>query len=382
MGQIYEIRYSGPATKPGLPRTIREIELGGEFPAKIWNCREEVEANDILIFEADSTTTWPFRRASNNSYSLPASADDMEWKTVCASTLSAMRFPTAVKAIYRLPHLHRTQSLQAAFMNSQAKYLPTLNCSNLCTDIGAMCCNAKNLVEADLSLMDTSNVTAMYQVFNGCTSLERVNLDGLDTSKVKSLGLFFADSAIRDVNLDGFDTRNCESLSSFFADCPNIQFVIIRGELFDTGKVKIFDGFACRCSSLRAVDLRTFRTSPEGGVSCYGMFSNSPNLQDIMFEDFDMSNVSNVDSMFANCTALRNLRGLTNFVKSIDFGYCPNLSRDSVGLIFDELSYVDEPQTLTLNGGVKDKVSDEQLATATAKGWTVIFVGSASDEPL
>ena len=61
----------------------------------------------------------------------------------------------------------------------------------------------------------------------------------------------------------------------------------------------------------------------------------------------------------------------TNISQNIDFRYEAKLSIDSIVRIFNNLITTTETKTITLNSGVLNKLTEDQIAIATNKGWTV-----------
>ena len=371
MGQIYEIRLANGTTRPGLPKTLRNISIGDR---QMWNCREELESNDILLFESEEATVkWPYL---TNIPGVPTTQDfgPMDGETpikVVPMIMPGQPFPKNVKAIYRLPKLERLTTMSSLFRESEVEYLPTLYCSDQMTNMAYMFYRAENLKEADLSLMDTRNVVTMQWLFRECKSLRRVNLDGVDTSKVTDMSCMFNQTDIEEVDLSGFMTCSVMTMASMFYGCKNLKRIDMTSDLIDTQNVTDFSGMFNQCSALERADLKSLKSCT--GTSTYAMFNACSALRFALFNDFDMSNVANCDLMFTYCESLEIIQGLTNIDKPLDLGYCVKLTTSSIARIIEALVPVDTPTTLKLSGRVREKVDDEQIAEATSKGWTIAF---------
>ena len=60
--------------------------------------------------------------------------------------------------------------------------------------------------------INTTNVYNMEELFNGCTSLQSVNLSGINTSNVTMMGgLFYNCKSLKSVDVSGFDTSSLTS---------------------------------------------------------------------------------------------------------------------------------------------------------------------------
>ena len=87
--------------------------------------------------------------------------------------------------------------------------------------------------------------------------------------------------------------------------------------------------------------------------------------------EMDVSNVTEMDYMFRSCSSLTDLGGFIGLKCSLDLHYSP-LTHDSLMNIINKAADVTtSPATLTLGSTNLAKLSDEEKAIATAKGWTL-----------
>lgn len=113
-------------------------------------------------------------------------------------------------------------------------------------------------------------------------------------------------------------------------------------------------------------------------VNAMGMFFSCSRLETIQ-EPFDFSKVTNTNNTFSNCTALKDIKFVSETIKvSINFSYCKMLTLESVQSIFDGLATVTTAQTLTLNANTK--ILQSQVDVANAKGWTIAGGTIVSEE--
>lgn len=109
------------------------------------------------------------------------------------------------------------------------------------TSMQAMFANNKDLVI--MPLVDTSNVTTMYNTFNSCTELTTLPL--LNTSNVDSMrGTFSGCSKLKTIPL--FDTSNVTTMRGMFSSCNNLQNV----PKLNTSKVTNFQVMFSGCNVL------------------------------------------------------------------------------------------------------------------------------------
>ena len=204
------------------------------------------------------------------------------------------------------------------------KTIPQLDTSNV-TNMNSMFYNCENLIS--IPLLDTSSVTDMRIMFLGCTSL--ITIPQLDTSSVTDMNQMF---------------WNCTSLTTI----PQL----------DTSKV----------------------------IYMYNMFNGCKSLTTI--PQLDTSNVIGVDSMLSRCTSLTTLGGFQNLGMAydttasanysnyrLDLSTSSKLTHDSLMNVINNLYDIKtkgcNPQSLVLGSTNLSKLSSEQIAIATERGWSV-----------
>ncbi|MGN0798329.1 MAG: BspA family leucine-rich repeat surface protein [Christensenellales bacterium] len=82
-----------------------------------------------------------------------------------------------------------------------------------------------NLTNLDLSNFDTSKVTDMSGMFNGCSSLTSLDVSNFDTSKVTTMArMFYGCSSLTSLNLGNFNLASCTNFGGMFFDIPSSKF--------------------------------------------------------------------------------------------------------------------------------------------------------------
>jgi len=194
-----------------------------------------------------------------------------------------------------------------------------------------------NLVEVDLSNLDTSNVTKMGAVFQNCMNLQRVNLSNLDIS-------------------------NVTSMSSMFYNCYELIELNLEG--IDTSKVEFFGTFLYNCYKLTSLIM------------------------------LDCSSATNVNNILKYCGGLINFGGLIKLGKAytkkyngdssykLDLSSCSKLTHESLMNVINNLYDLNltydvanggtlYTQQLVLGSTNMAKLTPEEIAIATNKGWSV-----------
>ena len=76
--------------------------------------------------------------------------------------------------------------------------------------------------------------------------------------------------------------------------------------------------------------------------------------------------------MFRNCFNLIDLVGFTGLKTNLDLYSCSQLTHDSLMNVINEAADVTaSPKTLTLGATNLNKLTDDEKAIATNKGWTL-----------
>ena len=154
-----------------------------------------------------------------------------------------------------------------------------------------------------LENLNTSNVTDMSFMFNGCKSLTSLDLSSFNTAKVTDMSGMFADcSSLTSLDLNPLNTSNVTDMSFMFNDCSALTSLDLSP--LNTSNVTDMRGMFIFCDDLPSLDLSSFNTDKV--TSMRNMFSGCENLKTIICDD-DWSTSSvleDSEDMFDGCTAL------------------------------------------------------------------------------
>lgn len=238
-------------------------------------------------------------------------------------------------------------------------------------------------------------LTNAKALFKGRSYLETLDLNSLDTSQVTDMADMFSQSNyLKDIKLSSFDTSIVTNMSGMFYSCYQLETLDLSN--FDTSNVMTMDGMFNGCYSLKTLDLSNFNTI--NVKSARQMISFCYKLKTVDASNFDTKNLSDFNMMFSNCDELTTLYANIDFSKAYDdlnlfysddhltnivgrfsnikqsffIDSSPNLTVDSLMVIINGLATVTETRRLTLSRTSYDSLTNEQIAIATSKGWTVI----------
>ena len=155
----------------------------------------------------------------------------------------------------------------------------------------------------DLSTFDTTNVSAMDEMFRGAETLE-------------------------ELDLSGFDTRNLETVDRMFSGCLKLRHADLSG--FDTSKLTSFFRVFERCVSLVTIDLSSL-SLPEG-ANAFAAFSGCESLETIFCRDSSTDYVlEETDTTYAYCESLSGKYGERTVPYRFEAGLCDYMKAASLG---------------------------------------------------
>ena len=211
-------------------------------------------------------------------------------------------------------------------------------------------------------------VTRMNNFTSACKDeLKTLDLSNLDTSQVRSMiEAFYQCSNLTSIDLTNVNTSNITDMRAMFEDCNNLTSLDVSN--FDTSKVTNMYRMFYYCHSLTSLDVSNFDTS--NVTNMYRMFYYDNNLVDL-YINFDVSSVQDFDYIFSFDNKLTNVVGKFEGAKlDLILSDCP-LTAASAMVFINGLATVTTKRTLSLSATTYDSLTPEQIAIATAKGWTV-----------
>ena len=261
------------------------------------------------------------------------------------------------------------------FQCEKLSSVPALDTSNV-INMNQMFNNCRSL--SSVPTLDTSNVTEMTGMFSECKKLS--SMPALNTSNVTNMGLMFAGcESLTTVPL--LNTSNVTEMGGMFSGCHSL----VEIPALDTSKGKFLSAMFAGCSSLKQIPLLNTKSC----TNINGMFEGCTSLETVPI--LDASNVGDISKIFKDCPSLVMLGGLKNLGMdyssayyihankseyTLDLSYSPLLTHDSlmniINNLYDIKSKGVKPQTLQLGDTNKAKLTAEEIAIATNKGWNVI----------
>lgn len=205
----------------------------------------------------------------------------------------------------------------------------------------------------DPSLYDVSNVTDMSFMFYNCSGLTgELDLSTWNTSQVTTMFYMF---------------QNCSKLTSL--DVSN----------WDTSKLTNINNMFNYCSKLRSLDVSNWDTSNISDM--FSLFNGCSGLTSLDLSTWNISNLLITSQMFYDCRSLTNLQlpdlGHYRDCTFLDLSSCSALTKDSILYLFNNAfdrtaAGYTKAFTIKLNATTKALLTEDEIAIATNKGFTVV----------
>ena len=230
-----------------------------------------------------------------------------------------------------------------------------------------------NLTHINASNWDTSNITSLVFTFGGMDNLKSVDFADWDVSNVTTFfGMFDASAKIENIDVSKWDTSSAKNMAWMF-NRNNLKHLDVSN--FNTSKVTNMFAMFSGSNSLTQLDISNFDTS---NVLDFGRtFSYWSGVnKELNISGLDLSKCSSMDGTFLRsefkvilCDGLR----LPNIdMSNIGLDYSTELTVDSIVGLLNALPQSDKGYSFQIGSVNITKLSDEQKAIATNKGWTLI----------
>jgi surface protein len=264
--------------------------------------------------------------------------------------------PTSITYLFsgceKLPEIQGLNTLDISEVTDMSTLFT--NCKNLTSDVLACIANWRKLP------------SKLNSLFMGCESLTSVNfISNWDVSDVVYMNqVFYHCKKLTQIDLSNWNVSKVLELKNMFDGCSNLTELKINFTVNNTNLM----GFINGCSSL--TDLSNMVLS--GTTSNINHFAYGVPATTLDLSGLDMSEATNAIDIYTFVNSkIVEFYPPTNINVNIDIRYAITLSVDSVVRIFNNLMTTTETKTITLHNGMLNSLTEDQIAIATNKGWTV-----------
>ena len=179
--------------------------------------------------------------------------------------------------------------------------------------------------------------------------------------KVGESGLKFSNSTFTEVP-DIFDFSDVTNMVYMFNYCFNLTTV----SEMDTSKVTTMESMFRNCSSLTNIP----EMDTSNVTSMKYMFNSCSSLTSV--PEMNTSNVTDMLYMFGRCKKITDLGGFVGLKCELDLSESSHITHESLLNVINKAADVTaSPAILVLGSTNLAKLSDEEKAIATNKGWNL-----------
>jgi len=241
--------------------------------------------------------------------------------------------------------------------------------TNITNISGAFSC-LKQITTIDFSSGQGTfdKLTNMGSAFDSCRNLQHIyGMEKFNNAKITAAGLlFYYCVQLKSVDLSYLDLSDCTNFQSICGECTALQSVTFNKNIIIGSNAMRVSGMFRNCSNLVSVDLSMFNFSKVPGNSYENnfsdIFSGCSKIQNVVWPSGMGDGYSTSLSQY-------------NSTSSINISACPNITRDSLLDLFNKLSDLvsagKKRQRIYLHSSAKSRLSSEDIAIATVKGWDV-----------
>ena len=205
---------------------------------------------------------------------------------------------------------------------------------------------------------DSKNVTDMSSMFYKCSKL--TTIPQLDTSKITDMNHMF-NYCSKLTTIPKLDTSNVTDMTYMFSDCRSLTTI----PQLDTSKVTKMGYTFYYCSKLTTIP--KFDTSNVTDMEY--MFTSCSSLT--VIPQFDASKVTSMSSMLYYCSSLTAIH-MININVNLSISSSTKFTREALVEIIGNLkAQTGGSKKLTMGSENLAKLTDEDKAVATGKGWTL-----------
>ena len=209
---------------------------------------------------------------------------------------------------------------------------------------------------------DTENVTDFSYFFYETHNL--TDYPNVDFSKATTTNSMFSDSGI--VHAGPINTSsNLTYPAAMFYGCSNLKDV----QILDMSSVTNTSSMFRNCYALETVEITNIESASNIIFADY-MFSECRNISEIPAFDFANLNPNSASGIFSGCRSLKFIHckniGFNLYIKSSTL-----FTREALLEIINNLQTVTSTKKFTMGETNLAKLTDEDKAIATNKGWTL-----------
>ena len=187
--------------------------------------------------------------------------------------------------------------------------LTNFNTANV-TNIECMFHECKKLKKIKgISKFNTNKVISMERMFDYCLELEYLDLTNWNTMNVIDMkGMFNYCQKLKEIKgINNFNIKKVELMNGMFQSCEQLEYLDLSK--WDTSNATNMNYLFNQCYKLKTIK-GINRLIKNKSKTIIGIFQYCKNLEYLDISEWDISNISNMDFIFAACSKLKEIKGL------------------------------------------------------------------------
>ena len=261
--------------------------------------------NNTISWE---TLTW---NKSNNSYTYNSKGPiRMEFKAIGGATSDRILTTSPSNIPFSNYQVNKV-TFNNSESNSSNTYIYKIDLSSwdtsYITNMKSMFNGCNHLVFIDSSEFNTSNVTDMSNMFNDCSSLTSLDVSKWDVSSVTDMSwmfMCFNQYSLTKLDVSKWDVSSVTDMNYMFYGLKSLVKLDVSN--WNVSNVTNMNSLFGECSSLTSLDISNWNVSNVTGI--YWMLGGCSSLTSLDLSNWNVSNVNNISNMFYNCNSLTSLK--------------------------------------------------------------------------
>lgn len=203
----------------------KQISAEGTLESLFANCQVLTSINNLGNLDTSQVTSMAGMFANCSSLK---SIDLSELDTSNVTSMASIFGGCFELESANLSYLDAQKVTSMASMFEACSALTTVNFEGIKTEaltsMASMFTSCASLESVELGYLDTSNVTSFWNMFAGCSSLASIDIASLDTRKAENMGSMFRGcSSLSSIAVsDVFISESCETVAQIFEGCTSL----------------------------------------------------------------------------------------------------------------------------------------------------------------
>ena len=202
-------------------------------------------------------------------------------------------------------------------------------------------------------------------IFQGNTKIKQLECQHWNTNKITTLSSAFQDcTSIKELDLSNWNVDNVTNFMQTFLQCTNLEYIKGLENWHTTDKVSTYQYTFQNCYKLKELNLTNW---------CAGGLPSSSYITGFLINCYKLTTLiggATIEEVLAsNISCMKGLKVSLTLVSSQN--QRTNLDRASLRALINGLAEVETTQTLTLGATLRAKLTEEDIAIATNKGWSI-----------